>query len=253
MQYDLQKATLTKRFSAWLLDAILLAIVAVGFALALSALLGFDNQVQTVEACYTKYEAQYSIRFDLSAEDYSALLPEEKLRYDQAFQALSADPEAVYAYNMTMQLTVLITSFSIFCAFLLLEFAVPLWLKNGQTVGKKVFGVAIIRTDGVQLQSVALFIRTVLGKYAIETMIPVFMLLMIFMGTVGILGPIAIGLILLVQLVLLVVTRTNSLIHDLLANTVAVDLSSQMIFRTTEELMAYQQKIAAEKAARSPY
>lgn len=250
---DLQKASLTKRFSAWLLDAILLAIIAVGFALALSALLGFDGHVRTMEDCYAKYEAQYSVSFDISEADYSALSENQKANYDQAFQSLSSDPAAVYAYSMVMQLSVLITSLSILLAYLLLEFVVPLWLKNGQTPGKKVFSIAVMRTDGVQLQPVALFVRTVLGKYAIETMIPVFMILMIFMGTVGILAPIAIGLIGVVQLVLLIATHTNSLIHDRLANTVVVDLSSQMIFRTPEELMAYQQKIAAEKAARSPY
>ena len=253
MIYDLQKASITKRISAWLLDAILLAVIAVGFAFALSALLGFDAHVQTMEDCYTKYETQYSIAFDMSEADYSALSESEKANYDLAFQALSADPAAVYAYSMVMQLSVLITSLSILFSYLLLEFAVPLWLKNGQTPGKKVFGIAVMRTDGVQLQPVALFVRTVLGKYAIETMIPVFMLLMIFMGTVGILAPIAIGLIGLVQLVLVIATKTNSLIHDCLAGTVTVDISSQMIFRTAEELMAYQRKVAAEKAARSPY
>ena len=40
---------------------------------------------------------------------------------------------------------------------------------------------------------------------------------------------------------------------DKLANTVTVDLASQMIFNTEEDLIAYKQKIAAEKAAKQSY
>ena len=43
----------------------------------------------------------------------------------------------------------------------------------------------------------------------------------------------------LTQVILLAVTRNNSQIHDLLAGTVVVDVSSQMIFRDTEEMIAY--------------
>ncbi len=253
MIYDLQKASMTKRISAWLLDAILLVIVAVGFAFALSAMLGFDGYNQTLSDAYAKYETQYGIQFDVSPDEYSALTEQQRADYDAAYNSLIADKNAVYAYNMLIQLSLMITSLGILFAFLLLEFAVPLWLKNGQTVGKKIFAIAVMRTDGVQLNAVSLFVRTVLGKYTIETMIPVLIVMMIFWGIIGIVGPIIVALIGLLQIILLIVSRTNSVIHDYLANTVTVDLSSQMIFRTTEELIAYQKQVAAEKAARQSY
>ena len=253
MIYDLQKASMLKRISAWLLDIILLAIVAAGFALLFSELLGFDGYNETLNNAYAKYEQQYGIQFDISHESYDALSQEQKDLYQTAYNSLSADREAVYAYNMLMQLSVLITTLGIFFAYLLLEFAIPLWLKNGQSVGKKVFGIAIMRADGVQITPVALFIRTVLGKYTIGTMIPVLIVMMIFWGSIGILGPIILGLIGLLQLILLIVSKTNSAIHDYLANTVTVDFSSQLIFRTTEELIAYQKRVAAEQAAKKPY
>ena len=40
---------------------------------------------------------------------------------------------------------------------------------------------------------------------------------------------------------------------DKLANTVTVDVASQMIFKTHEDMIAYKQKIAAEKAAAQTY
>ena len=253
MIYDLQKASMLKRISAWLLDIILLTIVAAGFALLFSGLFGFDAHNEALNNAYAKYEQQYGIQFDITQESYDSLSQEQKDLYQAAYDSLSIDHEAVYAYNMLMQLSILIVTLGIFFAYLLLEFAVPLWLKHGQTVGKKIFGIAVMRADGVQLGAVALFVRTVLGKYTIETMIPVLIIMMIFWGSIGIVGPIVLGLIGLLQIILLIVSRTNSVIHDYLANTVTVDMSSQLIFRTTEELIAYQKRVAAEKAAKQVY
>ena len=253
MIYDLQKASMLKRISAWLLDIILLTIVAAGFALLFSGLFGFDAHNETLNNAYAKYEQQYGIQFDITQESYDSLSQEQKNLYQAAYDSLSTDHEAVYAYNMLMQLSILIVTLGIFFAYLVLEFAVPLWLKHGQTVGKKIFGIAVMRADGVQLGAVALFVRTVLGKYTIETMIPVLIIMMIFWGSIGIVGPIVLGLIGLLQIVLLIASRTNSVIHDYLANTVTVDMSSQLIFRTTEELIAYQKRVAAEKAAKQVY
>ena len=55
------------------------------------------------------------------------------------------------------------------------------------------------------------------------------------------------------QAVVLIATHTNSCIHDLLAKTVTVDLQSQMIFDSKEALIAYKEKVHAEKAAKAAY
>ena len=56
-----------------------------------------------------------------------------------------------------------------------------------------------------------------------------------------------------VQVLCLALTRNHCAIHDLIAGTVVVDKESQTIFRTTEDLIAWQKKVAAERAARAPY
>ena len=92
------------------------------------------------------------------------------------------------AYSMTIQLTILITSLGLLAGYLITEFAVPLALKDGRTLGKRIFGLAVMRSDGVRISPVLLFVRTVLGKYALETMIPVFIVMMMFWGNLGIVG-----------------------------------------------------------------
>ena len=251
--YDLQRASMWKRISAFLFDAILLAIVAVLFAWGLSFALGYNGYNETLDARYQHYEQEYGVDFGLSLAEYEGLTEEEHEYLLSAHEALSRDDEAVYAYNMLVNLTLIITTFGILLGFISLEFIVPLLFGNGQTLGKKVFGLALMRTDGVKINAVSLFIRTVLGKFAIETMIPVLIVIMIYFGSIGIVGTLVLGLILLLEVVLTFATYRKSMIHDLLANTVAVDMASQMIFDTYEDLIAYKQKMHAEKAARQAY
>ena len=61
------------------------------------------------------------------------------------------------------------------------------------------------------------------------------------------------GLILLLQLILLAATSNNSLIHDLISDTVVIDMASQRIFDSESELIEYEKKIHAESVAKSPY
>lgn len=253
MVNDLQKAGIWKRIAAWIFDIILLSVIAVGFCYLLSAALGYDGYGSTLDAAYARYETAYGVVFDISQEDYLAMSETQRQNYDAAYAALVADDEAMYAYNMMLNLTLIITTGGILLGILLWEFMIPLWLGNGQTLGKKIFSLCLVRNDGVQMNSMQLFVRTLLGKFTIETMIPVYVLLMLYWGTMDLTGTLIILALLLAQILCVALTRSNSAIHDLLAGTVVVDMSSQTIFRTTEDLIAYQKKVAAERAARQTY
>lgn len=253
MVYNVQKASIWKRMSAFLFDGIILGIMAVALAWLLSGALGFDSYNQTLDQRYEAYASQYGISFEISQEEYEALEPEERSRYDEAYAALARDEEATYAYNMVVSLSLVIITASVLAAFLALEFAAPLLIGNGQTMGKRIFGVALMRNDGVRINAVSLFVRTVLGKFTIETMIPLLIILMIFWGVIGVISVIILGVILLAQLLLLIFSRNNLLIHDFLANTIAVDYASQMIFADDQALIDYKKRLAAEKSARENY
>lgn len=253
MHVDLQKASVLKRASAYLLDVILLVVLITGVAFVLSAVLDYDGWSQKVSASYEKYETQFGISLDITPTDYAAMTEAEQAAYDQAFAALNGDEEAVAAYNTLVNLILAIISMSTLLAYLALEFGVPLLFGNGQTLGKKVFGIGLMRTDGIKINGVALFIRTVLGKYAIETMIPVLMILLMLLNAIGIVGPAIVIGIWLVQLGMLLVTQTNSLIHDALAHTVAVDMASQRIFSSELEQIADTQRRHEEMVKNQPY
>lgn len=250
---DLQKANILKRVSAYILDLIMLTIVITGAAFALSSIFDYDSYSEKLTAIYNEYEAQYGIDLDISAEEYAALSEEEKKAYEDVNLLMNQNEEAIEAYNMTVNLALVITSLSILAAFLLLEFCVPLALGNGQTLGKKVFGIGLVRQDGVRISTLSLFVRTVLGKCTVETMIPAYILILIIFGNLGMTGTVLLAGGAILQLAIIATSRTNSAIHDMMAATVAVDLNSQMIFDSEQELLAYKNKLHAENASREQY
>lgn len=256
---DLQKASIIKRLSAFLLDFILLSILAVGAIALFSIVVHYDARSKQYNAAYVEcenlvkekteeYKQQHSITFDLLAvtqENVSELTQEQRDQYyayryyiDNDAQLKELSEKVFDGLLDVVGATLTIIPLGLFVAFLILEFIIPLCLKNGQTVGKKVFGIAVIHTNGVKISTFSLFVRGVLGKYTIETMVPVFLVLMFFFNG-GLLLIIILAAILILQLVLLITTKTNSFIHDIISYTVEVDLSSQMIFSNEDDRLRY--------------
>lgn len=243
MFFDLQLGSMLKRISAWLLDIILLAVLATGFSTIVSGVIGYDAQYEKLRAGYEKYEKEYGISFDKTTEEIGAMTVEEQAVYQAAADAVSADAELNRQYALLVNMQLIIITIGILLAVAVLEFAVPLFLKNGQTIGKKIFALCLIQTDQTKVRNISVAIRTFLGKYTIETMVPVLIAYMIFNNSIGIMGIVILGLLLLLELVVMITTKTNSAIHDLLAGTVVVDAKSQMIFDNLEALEAYKKKI----------
>ena len=250
---DLQKASVLKRVSAFLLDMILLLILITGFAFALSLVTGYDGYNERLEAVEQEYEDKYGVSFDISEEEYNKMPEEQRKYFDEVYTEFSKDEEALYLYNMQFNLILMISTVSILLSYVVLELILPLVFKNGQTVGKKIFGIALVHTNSVRLTTMALFVRTILGKFTLETMIPVYIFIMAVFGTLGLTGTIMLLLILVLQIGVILITKTNSCIHDLLANTVAVDLSSQMIFDSVDAMNEYKKKIHAEQVKNADY
>lgn len=110
-----------------------------------------------------------------------------------------------------------------------------------------------MRTNGVKLGGQAHFIRSIIGKYTMETMVPVYIFLMIIFGNLGVIGTALLILILLLEIFTMCYTKTRSTIHDLVSDTVVVDMASQMIFESEEELIAYKTRIHEEEVNKREY
>ena len=248
---DIQKGSVWKRAAAGLLDTMLLLLVAAGIFILLLMAFDYDATLEESQALQNSYLEEYGIEDSwIGAQD---LTDEQQALMLEAEAAFGQDERALMLWN---QLTNnLLTSLSVACliGILLLEFAVPLLFGNGQTVGKKVFSLSVTRVDGVKMTTLQLFIRTLLGRFTIETMFPVYVILLILFGSLGMIGTILLMALAIGQVILMAATEKRTLIHDLLAGTVVVDHSTQTIYRTTEDLISHKKRIAAERAARQEY
>ncbi|MBQ7780214.1 MAG: RDD family protein [Clostridia bacterium] len=248
---DLQKANMFKRISAAIFDFILLITLTVGFMWGTSALLNYNSYSEKIDDRHDYYFHEKH-GFDESTQ-YDKLTDEEKERYKTAETEFYDDKEVNYALQMMFNLSLIIVTFPTLFAFLILEFIVPLLFKNGQTLGKKIFGIAVMRVDGVRVNGVLMFARSILGKFTVGTMLPILAFMLTIFGVLGMVGIIIVGGILFTQIVLILFTKARTPIHDKLAQTVTVDMASQMIFDTPEELMAYKNKLQAENADKAAY
>lgn len=253
MRFEIQRADFWKRISAYLFDLIMVGIIIVGAAAALSAVFKYDYYVGIAEDVEAEYAEKFGVNRDISSEEFDALTEEQKAVYYACDEARQKDERLIVAYNIMMNLALLITSVSILLGFIVMELIVPIFFKNGQTLGKKVFGLGVIHSNGVRLKGQAHFVRSIIGKCVIEAMVPTYIVLMIIFGNLGIVGTVVLLLLLGLQIFALASTRTRSAIHDLISDTVVVDLGSQLIFENVDELMAYKTKIHEEEVKNQKY
>ena len=309
--FELKKIGFIKRASAWLLDAILLAVLATGFMWIISLICNFEEEADVLEQ-YTaeRYEFQkeympkiaehygfvYTATYDdavhnvdyeaskdgkaATVDDILAAMVEEIASFCgytfemheesyllkapdgsaatisdlsaalgtaegerpemaavfQSYAALTSAQAYGSQYQYVNTMLFMMVSVGIFLAYLILEFILPVILKNGQTVGKKVFSICLVRPDCVRITTLALFGRVVIGKFAIETMFPVLLIFLFFYGQLGLLALILLGALLLLNTILFFATKNHTPIHDILAFTVAADMKEQMIYASEEEL-----------------
>ena len=242
MIYDIQTASLWKRISAWLLDFIILLILGTGFAFVVSTITNYSKYDDELHEYYAKYEEEYNAKIDITQSEYEQLSEEEKQNYIDMFAALNSDQDVLYVYNMTVNLMMIIISVSGLLSVLISEFILPLILKNGQTVGKKVFALGVVKVNAVRITNLQLFARAFLGKYAVELMIPALTTLLLLIGHGGLFSVLLLIGVSLLQIGLCIFTKYHQAIHDIFAYTVVVDLHTQMIFDNEDELLEYKKQ-----------
>jgi uncharacterized RDD family membrane protein YckC len=230
-----------------------MVILITGFAWGISSVLDFSANSEKLDNLIATYEEKFDLHFGITDEEYEKMTEDEKKYFNTSYQEVLKDQDYRYLSNLIFYSLITIVSISFLLSHIILEFVVPLLFKNGQTVGKKIFSIAVMRVDGVRVSPIIMFVRSILGKYTIETMIPTLIIIMMRFGVGSIVTLGVVVLIALFQLILLIVTKTNSLIHDALSSTVVVDFQSQMIFDSVEAKNEYRLRIHSEEAKNAKY
>lgn len=254
MGLDLQKASISKRLAAFMIDFFIFILICSAIASLCSLILGYGSTIDEFNKHFAKYEEKYEIDTKISREEYDKLPIEVKQRYEAATKEFEENIEEITELYVNIATkTFLVISVSLLLTFLITEFAVPMFFKNGQTLGKKLFSIGIMRVDNIRITPFQLFVRTIVGKFIIETLTPVLFILLDFFGLLGGMGYIVVAVYVIAQAAMCIFTKNKYALHDALAVTVAVDMQTQMIFDSNEELVAYKAKLHEEETMNSPY
>lgn len=252
MIYDFQKASFLKRISAFLLDFILVVILMSFFAWIISMITNYTAIIEEFNGYYTKYETIYNIKLTDQAA-FNAFTEEQLATYTEAINAMNADEEVLRCWGLVSTLPVVMVSVGLLLSTLIVEFIMPLIFKNGQTIGKKVFKIGVVNENGVICSNFQLFARALLGKCAIEYMIPGIIIVMMCLGTMGFVGPLVLFGLLAIQIIVFAMNPTRPFLHDLVGKTAVCDLGTQMVFKTYDDLVKCKEEVGRQKAEASVY
>ncbi len=236
---DLQKASYAKRLFAFLADLIAASILTVGIYLLMTWIMNTDAMLEKYNGIVHEYEERFGVTFNITQEQYDGMDEEAKKHYREAVDAVNGDEEANRAMTSYYTAVFVIFASGILLSMLILGFAIPLILGDGRTLGKKLFGLGVMKIDYTKVTPVMMFVRSVIGKGVMEILLPVMLILTSMSGVTGIFGLIMLGIFAVAEVVSIVKTPENRLLHDIIAGTAVVDWESQMIFDTAADRDEY--------------
>lgn len=145
------------------------------------------------------------------------LLNEEAMKYYKNYienipiDKISETVKAQYfSYQKTLSLySAILLSASTGMGTLFIQFLIPLFFKNGQTIGKRLLGLQVRRCSGKQLTISYLFLRVFLGLWIGEIVISLFLA----------------GLTLLITFLSFLFTPSHRMIHDFVGDSVVIDIT----------------------------
>ena len=250
---DLQKAPYAKRMFAFLADFVIAAMLTVGMYLLLANVLDTDGYLNRYNEICAEYEERYGVDYSTDEEAYSKMTDEEKAHYKEAVDAMNADEEANKAITGYFTLTLVILSAGVFGSVILLEFVIPVILKDGRSLGKRLFGLGVMRTGFTRASAPIIFVRNVIGKGVMEFILPALTFISVITGVTGVFGWVLIAVFAAGEVFSLVKLGPGRFLHDVIADTVAVDWGSQMIFESEEQRDEYIDKLKQQKKEEETY
>lgn len=124
------------------------------------------------------------------------------------------------------------TAVSIFLAGVVTYIVIPYFIKNGQTVGKKIFKLGLATYDGYKMSNYQLLLRFV-PAFIVDASLLIPIWSTVFMALII---PIAV---LLVSFALMMASPKRAALHDFAARTIVVDIESSTLFKNEIEEEAY--------------
>lgn len=224
-----------KRFAAFFIDLVVFILLLTGVTWIVGDIAGYNRNAELLEEKYVEHGI-YIV--DEKTNEYIFCDTTQKVCQD-GWVTFNKDEEACKYYDKSVELTTLILTISVFVTYAALEFVVPLLFKNGQTIGMFILKIGLVSNDGVRVNHKQMFVRFIIGKYIVATMIPIYGLIFLFFNLYGgLLGLIAFASILGIDLLMTLASPKKAGIANSISSCYACDLDTSMIYDTIEEVNA---------------
>lgn len=246
MSIEIQKAKWWKRILSFIVDAATISIIAVVVCLLMARILKYEENSNNLNKKYEYYEETYNVSFELTEEEYNQFTEEEINKYQEVQEIINNDEEFINIFKKMVILTIVIIAIGVFVGVMVVEFIIPLFLKNGQTIGKKMFDLCLVRPNSVKVSILQIFVRTFFGKYIIEIMLPIVLIILYIFGSLVSETIIGIISLLVIQICIYFSKNYRQFLHDRFSVVIVVDKQEQKIFDTYDELILYNQNKKSE-------
>lgn len=221
-------ASLKKRMAVAALDLVLALLLTALLACAFGALFGYARTVAQIDRVTTDFEIANRINLSITEEVYQSLPEAERTRYDLMIDALRHDPAMIDAYTDLVGATVGIAALSFLVAYLALEILIPLCNKHRATVGGLLLGMTLAQADLSPVRTSTLLGRVLIGKYLMETLLPVIVLIITALEVIpGLAGILILLVFAAVQIWAVAATAQHVPVHGLISGTVTANAAKQ--------------------------
>lgn len=223
-----------KRLAAFLIDIVMILVLFTGVMFVLSEIFDYEGMNAQLEQLYI---------------DTKVKLPDDKGVYqfceikdpscEQALKNLYEMDIFYVLFDKVQSFLIYAPIVSIFFPLLILEFILPMIFKNGQTLGMKLFNIALISKNDIKVKPIQVFVRFLFGKFIINGIVPVLGVMYIFISDgAGITGAMLLLLFLIANFACYGVGQNKTFVPDALAGCYPIDTQEQIFFDTVEELAA---------------
>ncbi len=249
--YSSTKPTYFRRILAFFLDLVLFLVLFTGACILSSSIIGLQDSQNQLNEKYIEHNVyvlnennEYEFCVDKDGSTTCKI----------AWENFNKDEVACELYDSIAVKTTYVAALGIFISELILEFFVPVLLKNGRTVGMFCIGLGLIDNRGIKVTTLQLFMRFLFGKFIVVSMLPLFLFMYHFFGLFPGYGLILSLLIIVINALMKLFTPNRIGFVDAIGKTYMVENDQQIYVDTLEELSALKIKELEEKEKqKKPY
>lgn len=231
--YNPTKAKLHYRIAGFILDTIVFIILLTGLLYLLSAITRYDKHSEALHNAWR--DIGYEI-YNEETKEYE-IISEDDPNFDYVMELYMDNETIANEEHFINSFSLNAPLISIVIALSLSEILMPLIFRNGQTIGMKCFHIGLLSNNNIAVKPMQVFIRGLLGKIVVLTLIPFMGIFYAFFNVSGgFLGTIIFLIVTIGNIILLCASKKHIGFQDLLASVYPVDASQTIFYKTEKEL-----------------